>query len=330
MTNNNTQNINFLVESVTSIIRSLSAVTNKLEASRGITIPLLTECKNAAGTTGFLLHKLESAVASLQDLKDRQNGIIEKYKAQLDELDSEAQETEDPTYYPPGTTKWADMQEFDDLRKDFNNGQASTPYSSADIKAISRGPVELAATLPSCIPGIPVNGIYRWEKSGVTQHVPVIENLTDIPTMFYYYPGDAKNKPGIYCSPTPRGYVRIPDVEVVPEAICNSKHRTISCKDKLKCLNPECSFQHPGGQFVKVGVTARCPSCPSFGNKSTLGVDLQQVNNSSARQVLMYGCNDMWAAAIWIQNVMQPEANRMLVVSDLEICEPDESDMPHF
>lgn len=144
-----------------------------------------------------------------------------------------------------------------------------------------------------------------------------VDKLEKIPEMFVWYnnPKDKYNKPGIYVCVYSGVYVRVPFPQVVDSNMSNNKTNSIRCKYTNKCLCGEqrkkmaithnsllrkCNFAHQGEKLKKIGHVSRCPSCPHFGNSTTLVEDCKQINLLDIKNVLLYGLNDLFSAMVWL------------------------------
>ena len=168
---------------------------------------------------------------------------------------------------------------------------------------------------------------------GKFQHV---KSLQEIPQMFYWFEG-SNNNGGLYCSPSPNVYVKVPFPEIVDNARDFSRARSICCKygTKENCLQRRrdvaqykgtetrvCNFTHKNEKYVKISTASRCPSNPCFGAPATLANDLMDISMTDVRQLMLYGINDMAIASVWFDYRKNANNNipTMQVFDSLEYC----------
>lgn len=176
---------------------------------------------------------------------------------------------------------------------------AASPAHGGAPAGLDSSPGLLSRVVPNHIIGTHV-----YEKSGMRLEIPIIDDIKNIPPMFYYYRGNCgKIKragqfyPGIYTRLANGTYVQVPEAL---EVVSDSSQRTMKCTNP-KCQPYRCGFAHKGSNFKKVGIPARCPSCPRFGNTETLREDCVLATEQDVKMTLMYGMNDMFTAALWIE-----------------------------
>lgn len=144
--------------------------------------------------------------------------------------------------------------------------------------------------------------------------IPIVNNLREIPPMFYWYRGDNIYKKGIYVCIGVGFYARVP----MPDVICseNSKSGTLRCKYETRPLcdlhkkkiaelyNSElrvCNYVHKKEHFNKVSNIYRCEN-ENVGNHNTLDEDLNALSNFDVKHILMYSLSDDILSLIWYQN----------------------------
>lgn len=162
--------------------------------------------------------------------------------------------------------------------------------------------------------------------------LPIIDNLKNIPPMFYWYNGCRIYKQGIYICICPGFCVKVPFPNLLYGPERESKSNSVKCKyiDKRTCAankkkiseiyNSEikqCSYVHTKERFNKIGNIYRC-SLERFGNHDSLDDDLKYISNFDIKHLLMYSVSDDLLAAIWYQNKFK---NGDLVLSNLDIFE---------
>jgi hypothetical protein len=126
--------------------------------------------------------------------------------------------------------------------------------------------------------------------------------------MFYYYRGNCgkikrhgQYRAGVYVRLSNGTIAMVPDdLEVVPDISEGARKGTSRCRN-AKCMPYKCNFAHPGSNYKKLGTTARCPGCPRFGNAETIDHDCVIATQQDVRMVMMYGLNDLFSTAIWIE-----------------------------
>ena len=142
----------------------------------------------------------------------------------------------------------------------------------------------------------------------------VVNNLKDIPVALYYYEGDKVNSKGIYINVLDNNIIKVPFPEIVSSKETDRKH-SIRCKfeNKIECNNQRermakkhggsvrvCNFAHSSDLMIKLGINARCPNSPQYGNPSTVKEDIKNINMADIKNLLLYGINDLALAAIWM------------------------------
>jgi hypothetical protein len=161
--------------------------------------------------------------------------------------------------------------------------------------------------------------------------IPIIHNLNEMTPMFYWYDGDPYHKQGVYTCIVDGFYIKVPFPSTVSTSDNrNSKINSIPCKNTTKeaCLKNkkyiseihktnihDCSYVHKKERFEKIGSIYKC-SIESFGNHNTLRRDLNCIELSDIKRLLMYSLSDSLLVAIWYQNNCN---NGELVISNLDI-----------
>jgi len=163
------------------------------------------------------------------------------------------------------------------------------------------------------------------KEIGYEMNIEKVENLTDIKSMFYWYEGDEKYDPGIYCSPYFNTYIKVPFPKIIDINKEVNKSTTICCKyiTKEECNRQKnkydtkyyneksCQYVHKGETITKIGITARCQKMPDFGNPSSLTDDLYDINLQDMKTILLYGINDSFLMSIWLDyNIKYKKINK--------------------
>lgn len=157
------------------------------------------------------------------------------------------------------------------------------------------------------------------ESTNISPHnlnLPVIKNLKDMTPVFHWYNGDNFYKKGIYICLAPGFYSRVPFPNLFASSHPNFKNNSISCKFETleACANHkkkiseiynsdirECTYVHKKEKFVKIGSFYRC-NRESFGNHESLAIDMDFVNISDIKRILMYSLSDSLLSVLWYQN----------------------------
>ena len=222
------------------------------------------------------------------------------------------------------TKSWADMTEYDDIclhikaMKDSgypncNNIQPIKDFKSSDVEQIEQ---KFSFRTDS-----KKLSYYKYEMNGTAITLPMVENLEEIPSCFYYFRGSRKYRRGIYMSPYEGIIMQVPEVTIVPYSMENANHFSMKCTQGKQCKNIRCTYAHPGTDYVKIGCVSRCPNAHSFGNKDTLREDIKLVNIEDIRIVSMYGLNDLFSAALWFSHRSMNEENVTKILNNLEVCD---------
>lgn len=160
--------------------------------------------------------------------------------------------------------------------------------------------------------------------------LPVIKNLQDMPSAFYWFEGDQFYKKGIYTSLCKNFYVKVPFPNLI-NASKDYKLKSIRCKyatlqecqaNKKKISSiyntdvKECFYVHKKEKFNKVGSQYRC-ALETFGNHEILDNDLEKVSHFDIKHILMYSLSDDLLAILWYQNKFKD--SKELVFTNLDI-----------
>jgi hypothetical protein len=159
---------------------------------------------------------------------------------------------------------------------------------------------------------------YKYIYAGKEIIIPSVFNLDDIPPSIYYYYGDDIHAKGIYTRINVNTIVEIPIfVDVISESI-EMKHFTIKCTEGVNCKKWKCSFQHPGGEYKKIGHKVRCPSRPRFSNIDTFESDVNAISYEDIRLCLMYSLTDIFSSMVWCQRF---DTDQTVILNDIQICD---------
>ncbi len=149
---------------------------------------------------------------------------------------------------------------------------------------------------------------------GYRMKLPLINNINDIPPAMYYHEASK----GVYIRLPNNNVFRIPFPEVIDSRKDYSRKQSIRCKYKVKDECDEqrckmaslynsqvrtCNFAHKGDKLVKIGYQSRCPSVPSYGNLENISEDIKLLNDGDIKSLLLYGLNDIFMAALWMDYV---------------------------
>lgn len=220
---------------------------------------------------------------------------------------------------------WADMTEYDDIcchikaMKEVGYPEKDNIQPIKELKSPSNSALESSFNLHS----VPKETkYYEYEISGRKITLPIVENLEDVPSCFYYFKGSKKYSRGVYMSPYDGVVMQVPAVRVIPYSMENANYFSMKCVQGKNCKNIRCTYAHPGTDYIKIGCVSRCPTAHSFGNKETLSKDLDQVNIEDIRIVSMYGLNDIFSSALWFsQKLNSTDRNDTRILNNLEVCD---------
>ena len=149
---------------------------------------------------------------------------------------------------------------------------------------------------------------------GYKMKLPSIADIADIPPAMYYH----EQTKGVYIRLPNNNIFRVPFPEVVDSRKDYSRRQSIRCKyktkeecDEQRCkmatmYNSQvrtCNFAHKGDKLVKIGYQSRCPSMPNYGNLETIAEDIKILNDGDIKSLLLYGLNDIFMAALWMDYV---------------------------
>jgi hypothetical protein len=133
------------------------------------------------------------------------------------------------------------------------------------------------------------------------QHTNDPNTLSDI---FQFYKG------GVYCCISNRNLIKVPYIHI-NESKAMNRSFSIRCRfgTKENCKNfnkfnrtdKECMFAHKGEKMTKIGYATRCNQIPDFGNPETFIRDVSKISLDDIRTILMYGVNDLFIAALWME-----------------------------
>ena len=198
---------------------------------------------------------------------------------------------------------WCDMVECENLSDQLNEISGKDLISTDDFTENAPSEEEV--------------NYYKYIYGDREIYLPIVKSLSDIPQNIYYYYGDDSNKKGLYTRIGNNVVVEIPiNVDVVSENI-EMKHYTIKCSDGKNCTKWKCSFQHPGGEYKKIGYKARCPSRPGFSNPRTFSADSNLVTYEDMRICLMYNLTDIFSIMMWFNKF----GNCNHIMKDIQICD---------
>lgn len=148
-------------------------------------------------------------------------------------------------------------------------------------------------------------------------NMPVVTQLDQIKPMMCYYknPDDKRHTSGVYMCIIPGVYVKMPFPQIIDSTKVYNRAKSIRCKylTKKSCdekrrdmadrHNSEvriCNYAHHGDKIVKIGHPSRCVKLPRLGNCDTLKNDIVYVEAVHIKNILLYGLNDIFTAAMWL------------------------------
>lgn len=151
----------------------------------------------------------------------------------------------------------------------------------------------------------PTNVSYHIKELNYKMTLPTVTKLSDIPAAFYLYKDEHKpEKTGIYINLGSSNIVKVCFPTIIDSTKDFNKSHTIRCKYiteencKANTQGKTCFYAHKGDSLIKIGIQARCPECPNFGNPQTIRHDIKNVSNIDT--MLMYGVNDLMIAKLWL------------------------------
>ncbi len=140
--------------------------------------------------------------------------------------------------------------------------------------------------------------------------------VENIPCMFQYIKND-KFREGIYCCLMPGIYIKVPFPEIIDSTKEYNRDKTIRCRfKKLSICNQQrlkmsklhnsiiriCNYAHENDNIIKIGYNSRCTVSPNIGNPNTFKNDINLLDIDDVKHLLLYGLNDIFIAAYWLQN----------------------------
>jgi hypothetical protein len=217
---------------------------------------------------------------------------------------------------------WADATEYDDMCRHLKSMKDNGYPDVNNIRPIRelRGPNNIAVENKFMNREEKKTKYYDYEVGGQRIMLPMVDELSEIPSCFYYYKGSKLNPRGIYMSPAANVVLQVPDVNVVPYSVENTNHFSMKCVQGKLCKNFRCKYAHPGTDYNKIGCVSRCPGAHSFGNKDSLQHDVKFVTYEDWRRLAMYGVNDMFCTLYWL-NCNVPHNRTLKVITNLEVCD---------
>lgn len=157
----------------------------------------------------------------------------------------------------------------------------------------------------------------RVPHIGYNMLATAVSDFSQMKPMFYFYnnPSDHKHPIGLYCCVTEGSYVHVPFPKVIDVNKQKDRTKSVRCKYKTvefcneqrrkmaeyhdSCVR-KCNYAHQGERLVKIGINARCPSNPQFGNSETFSSDIKHVSLQDIKQMLIYGLNDLFSASVYL------------------------------
>lgn len=198
---------------------------------------------------------------------------------------------------------WADIEEIEDIE----NIQTGTTNKPEQINSATSSKKYNLYKEIQMIHQTPIPAV----------KFPITPALEMIKPAIQWYIGDTKHKEGLYMCLTDGCYIEVPFPDIIDGTKNNNRAGSIKCKhtDIDKCLanrellasryNSEirnCNFAHHGDKYIKIGSSFRCPELPHFGNHKTLKSDMDIINDSDIRLILMYSISDILLSNIWWQS----------------------------
>lgn len=310
---NSTNCLEYIKWLIASLTQDAQCMLDKRDAS----FHELEEFRKLATQVSYLSKTIKLA-------SDSMNLLEYKYCEATDHMKDIIQ-----TIKPPSIRSWADISEYDDIKdliesEQYNKGSATEAKKyqhNRDTHDINSH--QTSTSIEYLPPNLDIEGIYEMSMDGVKWYLPKINNLISIPPMFYFFEGNDMFQRGVYACISSGVYVQVPFLRVTPENTDNSKHRTAACKDGLECKNHECTFAHPGTTYMKLGITARCPGNPGFGDKDNIENDIDSLTEHDMRMMLMYSFSDIFPVMAWLQKHHNSRLGYVRVIKDLHICDPD-------
>jgi hypothetical protein len=161
-----------------------------------------------------------------------------------------------------------------------------------------------------------INNIYSIDIKPNFLDLPKINNLKDIPPCFYWFEGNNTHKQGIYISICKGFIIKVPFPNLIINDNSEFKFNSIPCKyetreacsiykKKISEIHNsdvrKCYYVHKKEAFNKIGSAYRC-SLETFGNHNTLNKDLDIIDISNIKKILMYSLSDTLLTMLWYQN----------------------------
>ena len=163
--------------------------------------------------------------------------------------------------------------------------------------------------------------------------VPVVSRLDMIPSCMHWYNGDKHVPKGLYLSPYPNMYIRVPFMNVIDGTKDFNRIGSVKCKngsketcrthrkhlaEKFNSQFRECTYAHVGDKYRKIGMNYRSPGMPSFGNFRSLLTDTEKISYKDIKIMMMYALSDLLLCSMWCS------ANKIknpVVFHDIEVCQ---------
>jgi hypothetical protein len=193
------------------------------------------------------------------------------------------------------TSSWADEQERDETLNNYKKKYTKRKTSEKSHKMINS---------------------YKNIKFGSDIKLTAVREFEDMEPCLYYKVG--KNE-GVYMCIADNFYVEIPISEIdfsgTPmrvarcecgtseecEKLRNSENNGSSFSQRLsKIKKKTCISVHRGETYSRIGHVDRC-AYKQFGNFETLQKDMDTIDVSNIKSILMHALNDIFLAAVWQQ-----------------------------
>jgi hypothetical protein len=280
-------------EFINQVVRKTTTETVDLS-----TISSLKSARDAYANLLWIKRNIELMSENIEKSITTYKEKADEVKELLTEIDHEIKEQDQWSTWsgrydlgdyeiPKNITSWGDKIDYTEMICQFA-GLSLVGYPDTT----KLGPIISTSKVYESI--TPVVGKKQFKRGNATLDLPMVDSLDDIPPAMYLY------KDNIYIRLTETTVIQVPFITVFDEHHENKKH-TIRCK-KDRCPNAfKCPYAHRGISLRKIGVTARCPSCPRYGNDQTIDEDMRKIDMKDIRTILMYGLNDLYAAAIYLQ-----------------------------
>lgn len=220
---------------------------------------------------------------------------------------------------------WGEISEIDDEKDQVLEDVEKTIGKQHSVDEYTHNPI-IYKNLSS-IYGTPIG--FDWK-------IPIISKITEIPPSLYWYNGDSYNPAGIYTCLSRDFYVQVPFPNVVDATQDFNRTGSIKCKynslndckkaredlaSKYKSEMRECKFAHKGDNYIKIGTTFRCQNKPRFGNHYHLKDDINEINNTDIKSILMYALSDVLLSSIWFQKQNNSDSKSpSMILSKIDKC----------